>query len=185
MSMKTLDEVLKEIEESVSVSKSGKIKKTFSRADYDRVLKTLMNTPEYKAVYCSTKNGELVKTEVEIVKKMRDSLKKVLEKAGLDKQAADDFMNNHQFTNVDGFYEVFTEATYLFMNANKKFDFPTREDFKGSISIKTVDESVGTFKSIRKPGDNTPPEEFKIKTGKHKVLEKKSKAPAWIKNKFK
>lgn len=185
MSMKTLDEVLKEIEEGVTVSKNGKIKKTFSRSDFDRVLKTLMNTVDYTAEYYSTKNGEPVKTEVEIVKKMRESLKKMLANAGLDKQAADEFMATYQFTTVDGFYEVFTEATYLFMNAKKKFDFPTREDFKGSISIKDVEESVGTFKSIRKPGDDTPPEVFQIKTGKHKVLEKKSKAPAWIKAKFK
>lgn len=184
--MKTLDEVLKEIEESVSVSaKTGKVKKTFSRSDFDRVLKHLMNTPEYKAEYCSTKAGELVKTDVEIVKKMRDSLKKMLINGGLDKQAADAFMETYQFTTVDGFYEVFTEAMYLFMNANKKFDFPTREDFKGSISLKVMEENVGTFTSIRKNDDGTPPEKFQIKTKKHKVLEKKSKAPAWLKEKFK
>ena len=183
--MKTLDDVLKEIEEGVSVSKNGKVKKTFSRSDFDKVLKTLMNTVDYKAEYCSTKAGEPVKSEVEIVKKIRDSFKKMLIGAGLDKQDAETFMDTYQFTTVDGFYEVFTEAMYLFMSSKKKFVFPTREDFQGSISIKEVEENTGVYTSIRKNEDGTPAESFKIKTGKHKVLEKKSKAPNWLKEKFK
>ena len=41
--MKTFDEVFNEIKGNVTVSKSGKVKKTFSRADFDKLLKALLN----------------------------------------------------------------------------------------------------------------------------------------------
>ena len=170
--MKTFEEVLKEIQDNVTVSKTGKIKKTFSRTDFDKLLKALLNDTGYKATYCSTKNGELVKKDVEVVKMFRDSIKKVILASGADAQEAEKISKEYQFTNVDGWYELMSEIIYRYMEAGKKFDFPTREDFKGSMSIKTVDESVGTYRSIQKPGDKGPASEFKIKTKKHKILEK-------------
>ena len=182
--MKTFDEVFNEIKESVTVSKNGKVKKTFSKADYDKLLKAMVNDPSYKATYCSTKGGEVVKKEVEVTKMFRESIKKILINFGVDKQEAEKVVSDYQFTNVDGWYELAAESIYKYMEAGKKYDFPTREDFKGSLSMKEVEESVGTFTSIRKKGDTSPAKEFKIKTKKHKVLEKKSKAPAWLKKKF-
>lgn len=183
--MKTFDEVFNDIKSNVAVSKSGKVKKTFSRVDYDRLLKAMLNDPSYTATYCSTKGGEVVKKDVEIVKVFRESLKRILISFGVDKQEAEKIVTDYQFTNVDGWYELTAEAIYKYMEAGKKFDFPTREDFKGSLTLKDVDEYVGTYTTIRKKGDTTPAKEFKIQTKKHKVLEKKSKAPAWLKKKFK
>jgi hypothetical protein len=77
-----------------------------------------------------------------------------------------------------------TEIIYRYMEADKKFDFPAREDFKASISIKNVEESVGTYSVIKKKGETGPADKFQIKTKSHKILEKKSKAPAWLKEKF-
>lgn len=183
--MKTFDEVFNEIKSNVAVSKSGKVKKTFSRADYDKLLKAMLNDPSYTATYCTTKAGEPVTKEVEVTKMFRESIKRILLNFGVDKQEAEKMVSEYQFTNVDGWYELAAESIYKYMEAGKKYDFPTREDFKGSISLKDVDESVGTFTSIRKKGDTSPTKEFKVQTKKHKVLEKKSKAPAWLKKKFK
>lgn len=183
--MKTFDEVFNEIKGNVAVSKSGKVKKTFSKADYDRLLKALLNDTGYKTEYCTVKGGEMVTKEVEVTKMFRESIKRILINFGVDKQEAEKMVTDYQFTNVDGWYELAAESIYKYIEAGKKYDFPTRQDFKGSLTLKEVDESTGTFTSIRKKGDKTPPEEFKIKTKKHKVLEKKSKAPAWLKKKFK
>lgn len=182
--MKTFDEVYKEISSNVSVTKSGKPKKTFSKTDFDSLAKALINTPEHKAVYYGTKGGEVTTKDVYPVKQFRESLKKVLTDNGIDAQEAAKFVTDYEFTNVDGMYEFVSEILYQYMDAGKKFDFPTREDFKASMSIKTIEESEGIYSAIPKKGDKNPPAEFKIKTKKHKVLEKKSKAPDWLKKKF-
>lgn len=183
--MKTFDEVFNEIKANVSVSKSGKVKKTFSRTDFDTLLKAMVNEVEYSTEYCGTKNGEMTKKTVQPVKMFRESLKRVLMNFGVDSHDAEKIVTDYKFTNVDGWYELMSEIIYRYMEANKKFDFPTREDFKASISIKNVDKSTGTYSAIKKKGDNSPAEKFKIETGSHKILEKKSKAPSWLKKKFK
>lgn len=183
--MKTFDEVYKEISSNVTVSKSGKPKKTFSKTDFDTMTKALINTPDHKATYYGTKNGEVVTKDVYPVKQLRESIKRVLVDHGVDAQEAAKFVSDYNFTNVDGMYEFISEILYQYMDAGKKFDFPTREDFKASLSIKNVEASEGTYSAIKKKGDKNPPEQFKIKTSKHKILEKKSKAPDWLKKKFK
>ena len=183
--MKTFDEVFNEIKSNVSVGKNGKVKKTFSRADFDTLLKAMVNDVEYTTTYCGTKNGELVKKEVQPVKMFRESLKRVLTNFGVDSNDAEKIVSEYKFTNVDGWYELMSEIIYRYMEADKKFDFPTREDFKGSISMKNVDEAVGTYSSIKKKGETGPVDTFKIETKSHKILEKKSKAPNWLKKKFK
>ena len=183
--MKTFEEVFNEIKSNVSVSKSGKIKKTFSRTDFDTLLKAMVNEPEYTTEYCSTKGGEMVKKSVQPVKMFRESLKRVLVNFGVDSHDAEKIVSEYKFTNVEGWYELMSEIIYRYMEADKKFDFPTREDFKGSVSVKNVEKSVGTYSTIKKKGDDTPVETFKIETKSHKILEKKSKAPNWLKKKFK
>lgn len=183
--MKTFDEVFNEIKSNVSVSKNGKVKKTFSRTDFDALLKAMLNETEYSTEYCGTKNGEMVKKTVQPVKMFRESLKRVLMNFGVDSHDAEKIVTEYKFTNVDGWYELMSEIIYRYMDANKKFDFPTREDFKASISIKSVEKAVGTYSAIKKKGETGPAEKFKIETKSHKILEKKSKAPAWLKKKFK
>ena len=183
--MKTFDEVFNEIKGNVSVSKGGKVKKTFSRTDFDTLLKAMLNETDYSTEYCSTKAGEMVKKTVQPVKMFRESLKRVLTSFGVDSHDAEKIVSEYKFTNVDGWYELMSEIIYRYMEADKKFDFPTREDFKGSMSLKSVDQAVGTYSTIQKKGETGPVEKFNIETKAHKVLEKKSKAPAWLKRKFK
>lgn len=182
--MKTFDEVFNEIKANVSVHKNGTVKKTFSRTDFDTLLKAMLNDPDYTTEYCGTKNGEMIKKETKPVKMFRESLKRVLVNFGVDSHDAEKIVNDYKFTNVDGWYELMSEIIYRYMEAGKKFDFPTREDFKASISIKTIDKAVGTYSTIKKKGETGPTEKFQIETQAHKILEKKSKAPAWLKKKF-
>lgn len=184
--MKTFDEVFNEIKSNVSVSKSGKVKKTFSRSDFDKLLKAFLNESGYTTKVATTKGGELVLNEIQPVKEFRDKvITKLLVDAGHDKTEAAKMAAEYEFTKVDGLYEIISEVIYQYMNANKKFDFLPKEDFNGSLTLKSVDAAVGEYSSIRKKGDTTPPKKFKVETKAHKLLEKKSKAPKWLKKKFK
>ena len=104
--MKTFDEVFNEIKGNVSVGKNGKVKKTFSRTDFDTLLKAMINDPEYTATYCGTKGGEMVTKEVKPVTMFRESLKRVLTNFGVDSQDAEKIVKDYKFTNVDGWYEI-------------------------------------------------------------------------------
>lgn len=183
--MKTFDEVFNEIKGSVSVSKSGKVKKTFSHTDFDRLLKAFLNDPEYTTQVASTKKGDVVYKDVKPVEMFRGMVKRVLIDFGVDKQEAENMASKYQFINVDGMYEVISEIIYMYMQANKKFDFMPKKDFNGSLTLKSVEKSKGTYSSIRKKGDTTPPETFTVETDSHFILEKRSKAPKWLKRKFK
>jgi len=180
--MKTFDEVFNEIKSNVSVSKSGKVKKTFSKTDFDKLLKAFMNTPDYEMQVAGTKGGEMVTKTVYPVKEFRKFVEKVLADFGVDAQERKKMESEYDFSNPDAFYYFMSEFLMVYMSAGKKFDFPTKEDFSGSISLKDVAESVGTYKPIGKNSEGKDP--FKIKTGAHKILEKKSKAPKWLKKKF-
>lgn len=183
--MQTFHDVFEDIKSKTTVSKSGKVKRTFSRTDFDRLLKAMLNEPEYAAEYCGTKGGEMVKTTVQPVKMFRESLKRILVNFGVDVHEAEKMVTDYKFTNVDGWYETMSEIIYQYMQAGKKFDFPTRENCKASIFIKPVEETVGTYSTIRKKDDPTPAETFQVQTMAHNVVVAKSKAPDWMKKKFK
>lgn len=180
--MTTFEKEFNKIKSNVSVSKSGKPKKTFSRTDFDRLLVAFLNTPEYSTEIAKTKDGKMVTETIYPVKAFRKFVGKVLAKCGADAQEVAKMEKDFEFTNVDDLYYFIAEYLMVYMDAGKKFDFPTKENFSGSISLKDVDESVGTYKPIGKDGKGKDP--FKIKTKAHKVLEKKSKAPKWLKEKF-
>lgn len=176
---KTFNEVFEEIKSNISVSASGKPVKTFSRSDFDKLAKAFLNTPDYKLETVSLKGGELVDKEVEPVKQLRGMIKRILLDFGVDKQEAERVMTDaYEIHNVDGLYEFVSELLYQYMNTGKKFDFLTREDFAGSILLKDVAETTSTHKDIRTK------EEFQVHKKAHKVLEKKSKVPKWLKSRI-
>lgn len=183
--MKTFDEVFNEIKSNVSVSKSGKPKKTFSMTDFNKLLKAFMNTPDYSMEVAGTKDGEMVTKTIYPVKEFRKFVERVLADFGVDAQERKKMESEYDFSNPEAFYHFMSEFLMVYMSAGKKFDFPTKKNFSGSISLKDVEESIGTYKPIAKKGDNSPKESFQIKTGAHMILEKKSKAPKWLKKKFK
>lgn len=178
--MKTFDEVFNEITNNLTVTKKGKTKKTFSRSDFDKLMKAFLNTYDYKMTIAGTKGGELVTSEITPVKEFRDVvITKILTDNGYDKAEAAKIAAEYEFTKVDGLYEIISEVIYQYMNAGKKFDFITKEDFSGSLTIDTVDESINECTAIGKPGET-----FKVKTKKHKKLQRKSSANKWLKTKM-
>jgi hypothetical protein len=176
---KQFTEVFEEIKANLSTSASGKPVKSFSRSDFDKLAKAFLNTPGYKAESVSFRGGELVKKELEPVKELRKMIQKILLDFGVDKQEAAGILEEtYEIRSVEGIYELCSELIYQYANAGKKFDFITKEDFSGSILLKDVEAGVSTHKDIRTG------EEFKVEKKAHKVLDKKSKVPKWLKNRI-
>jgi len=181
---KTFAEVWNEIKEGVKTTPNGKKKKTFSRSDFDDMLKALLNETEYEMTTASIKNGVMVEKTIKPVELYRESLKKLAIAVGMDAQDAEKFMTV-SIKDVSGMYEIASEIIYKYIEADKKFDFVPRPDFVGSLTLADIGPSEKVYKSIRKPGDTTPQTESTVKTKKHKKLECKGKAPKWCKEKVK
>ena len=180
--MKTFEDVLSEIKSSSTKTKSGKTKKTHSKADFNRVILGLINEPDYTTTVISTKNGEKVETEITPVKDVRNSLKKVLTDFGVDKQEAETILTDYKFTKMDGMYEFISEAITNYLDADKKFDFLPKEDFVGSIVMNNVPASTKEYPAMAGIGNSEP---VKVSVKAHRTLGKKSKAPEWAKKKLK
>lgn len=181
--MKTFKETFDEIKAEVTVSDKGKVKKTFSRKAFDDLALAYFNEVDYTVESASTKDGKMVTKTLTPVKDLRKMVQRVLLDFGVDKQEAERILSTYQFKNVDGVYELCSELIYKYMEADKKFAFITKPDFVGSMSLKDVGESVKEYKPISKKGEDAG-KPFKVKTKAHKVLDKSSKCPKWLKEKF-
>lgn len=104
--------------------------KTFKRDDFDSILRSILNTSDYKAASVKVSKGEVATEEIEVTQAVRKAFRKVLLDFGVDKAEADTVLTSYEFTNVDGFYELISETIYQYMNAGKKFNFLTKNDFK-------------------------------------------------------
>lgn len=176
------NEVIAETAAKAKTSKSGKVKKTHSKSEFDKCFKAYINDVDYTTKVVDVKGGEPIEKEISPVKMMRESmLKKPLMDAGVDSQEAKDIAENYQFSKVDGMYEVMTDFMYQYLTeGKKKLDFPTRKDFTGSISIDKVEKNRKTYRAIANGGES-----FDVETDEHYILKSKSKSPAWLKKKFK
>ncbi|MNJ62544.1 hypothetical protein D3C77_583880 [compost metagenome] len=76
-------------------------------------------------------------------------------------------------------YEFVSELIYQYMNAGKKFDFVPRVDFNGALTLKDVAETTTTHRNVQ---DGS---EIKVNKKAHKLLDKKSKVPTWLKSRAK
>jgi hypothetical protein len=177
MAQKSFQEVFNEIRSNVTMSKKGKPVKSFSKSDFDRLAKAFLNERGYKTEVVGTKEGSMVTKEVLPVDEFRGMIKIILQDFGVDKQEAQKMIDSYEIHNVDGLYELCSELLYQYMNAGKKFDFMPKKDFVGSMSIKEVAAAEGLFTDIRTK------EKITIKKEAHKLLEKKSKCPKWLKSK--
>lgn len=173
---KSFSEVLEEIKEGISVSKKGKPVRSFSRTDFDKLLKALLNEPGYEMEQASSKKGELELRTLKPVEQFRTLLRRVLLDFHVDKQEADRVLDaSYEITNVSGLYELMSEIIYKYVEAGKKFDFVSKSDFVGSIVLSEVEEEVK---------ENTHPTTKEVshtKNGKHKKIKAKSSAPSWVK----
>lgn len=179
---KTFTEVFTEIKEGLSVSASGKVVKTFSRSDFDKLAKAFVNEVGYTTETVSMRGGELQRKEVTPVKAFRGMIQAILRDFGVDKAEAERVMDEtYTIKSVNGLYEFVSELIYVYMDAGKKFEFMPKEDFVGNISLDDVEEETDKEYRIKK-SDGTE-NVYYVTKQKHKVLNKKSKCPQWKKSK--
>lgn len=184
--MKTLKDVIKEIEGNVTTTANGKPKRTFSRSDFDKLSTALVNDVDYTITTVSTKGGDIVENVTTPVKEFRSDIKKVLSDFGVDKQEAERVMTaDYQFPTMKGLYGVVSACITEYCGAGKKFDFPTQRDLKASITMENVPKTKKEYKSIQTLSGNGPQETFEVETEAHRVLKSSSKAPKWLKKKCK
>jgi hypothetical protein len=187
MAQKSFQEVFDEIKSKVSVSNKGgspRPVKSWSRSDFDRLAKALVNDVNYTIDSVTIKNGKPEKKEIKPVQLYRNAIRQILIDFGVDKEEAKRIMDeSYEIRSVDGLYELASEIIYKYIEAGKKFDFIPRQDFVGSLTLREIGETVTEHKTISKNGE--PAKTIKVKKQKHKQLEKKSKAPRWLKTHLK
>ena len=164
------------------IAQKGSTPNRFSKKSFNKLLKAIANDPEFTTKVAITKNKELAEVQdVAVSKGFREFLKKVLEKAGVDK-AESGMVLEDSFTidNVDGLYEFFSAVIYEYMDAGNKYDFLPKEDFKGSISLKQNKEG-SSIKDVRNPKTGETIGRFEYRNKAYKSLVASSACPEYLK----
>lgn len=158
----------------------GDKKRTHSKNDFNKLAKAFLNDVEYTThkVKGVDEDGKPVKEEIQPVKEYRKGLKKMLTDFGVDKQEAEKMMTDYEIKSVEGQYEFISELLYQYMESGKKFQFIPKEDFNASMWIDD-DEGDDDWKEYRNP--SKPGESVYTKRKPHKVLNRKSTCPNWLK----
>lgn len=187
MKMVTVQEALESM--SAKPGKNGKIvMNRFNKKNFTLLMTAMANDPEFTEKVVKVKNGELVDVEdVMVSKGFREFCKKIVEKAGVDKsESARVLTPAFEFSQSDlnGLYEFFASAVYEYMNVGNQFDFMPTEEFKGSISLKTVPEKISVAE-VFSPQDRRSLGTYETVKKQHKELKIKSGCPSFLKHRKK
>ena len=173
----TVKEVLEEIK-SEGENKYNR----FSKKNFEKLMKAMVNDTEFEMKVAQVKGGELVdEIPVMVTKEFRKFLRHVVEKAGVDKKESEMVMDD-SFTidNVDGLYEFFTAALYNYIAAGNKFDMPKTKDFQGSLYMKKNPKATKIIKS-RNPQTGEDLGTFEQTNEDYHSLAVSSPCPDWLK----
>lgn len=178
-----VNESVKEVLERITPGKADTTNR-FSRKSFNDLLKAMLNDPEFAEDVAVVKGKELKEVrQVFVTKDFRKFLRKVLEKAGMDKADSGVVMDpTFTIDNVDGFYEFIDAVLYEYMNAQNKFEFQQREDFRGGMTIKKKKAS-SRIAEARNPKDGTTIGKYRYDTKAYKTLVASSPAPEYLKSK--
>lgn len=168
------------VDEALELIKSEGKMNRFNKKKFESVMIALANDPKFKEEVAKKVGDEVVVGEIIPSKSFRKWLKRIVEKAGVDEKESEKVLDpSFTITSVDGLYEFFTTAVYEYMAAGNRFDFPSHEDFQGSLYLKDVPES-STVYTARNPRTGESLGEFETHKKAHKVLAAKSSCPAWL-----
>lgn len=169
------DEMKKQID-------AGDKKRNHSKSDFNKFAKAFVNDTDFTSykVKGVDEDGKPVKEEIKPVENFRKDIKKVLLDFGVDKQEAEKIMTDYKFKGTESAYEMTSELLYQYLDTGKKFGFMPKDDFNGSIFIDDVeaDDDWQEYRIPSKPGEVTH-----SKRKAHKVLNRKSTCPNWLKEK--
>lgn len=180
----TVDAVLADITARKKVDKNGEEKyvyNRFNKKNFNALLRAMLNDPDFKTTTIKLKDGKISSVDdIMVTQDFREFLRKVLVKAGIDQHdSAAILSKDFVIENVDGLYEFFATAMYLYMNSGNKFDLIPTEDFKASLFIEDVPELVKVSDS-KDPKTGKYLGTYETKKKKYKKLTAKSNCPAWL-----
>lgn len=158
----------------------------FNKKNFNTLMTALANDVDFTTQVAKVKKGELDSLEnVMVTKEFRKWCKKLIEKMGVDKTESEKVLSaDFVIPDMDGLYEFFATALYEYIAAGNQFDFLPKEDFKGSIYIKNVDEKV-TVSDAFSPQDRTYLGTYETTKKKHKEIASKSSCPSFLVNRKK
>lgn len=180
----TVAEVLEEI--SAKRGDNGKLKlNRFNKKNFEKLMKAMLNDVDFTAKVAKVKGDTFEIEEVAVSKEFRKFVKKLVEKAGVDKTESERIMTS-EFTidNVSGLYEFFASALYTFIESGNRWDFMPTADFKGSIAIKEVGKSSKTA-AAKNPQTKEFLGNYETTKEAHKELAVKSGCPSYLKSRIK
>ena len=180
MAVESVGTVLEEIKQK------GNRPSRFSKKAFNRLMKAMVNDPTFTEAVAESSGEELVKiTDVAVSDGFRKFLKKVLEKAGMDKKDSEVVLGK-EFTidNVDGLYEFFAAAMYEYMNAGNKFDLLQKETLKASLYLSAV-EAGSRVGEVRNPQTKESMGNYEFSHKAYQTLKVSSPCPKYLKSKKK
>lgn len=168
------------------ITPEGNTPNRFSKKSFNDLMKAMLNDTEFVSEVAVTKNKELADVQqVFVTKEFRGFLKRVLEKAGVDK-AESAMVLDPTFTidNVDGLYDFISSAIYEYMNAKNTFEFQPKKDFRGKLTIKQEPASKKVSEA-RNPQTGESLGTWEYTTESYKKLVASSPAPDYLKSRKK
>jgi hypothetical protein len=180
---------VKEVLEEMSASRKSDGKfdyNRFNKKNFEKLMKAMLNDPEFKTEVAHAKKNELESVEeIEVSKGFRQFCKRIIEKAGVDKAESERILTDEfTFDNVSGLYEFFATALYLYIENGNRFDLIPKKDFKGSIAIKEVKKTTKTSSSHH-PKTREYLGDYETTKEEHKILSVKSSCPSYLKSRKK
>ena len=184
--MSNVKNVIDEISSKGANDKGEVILNRFSKKNFSKLMKAMANDPAFSVKVPAVKDKQLDHLEdIMVTEGFRKWCKKLLEKAGVDKkESAMVLDSSFEFDTMDGLYEFFVTALYEYMNAGNRFDLIPREDFKGSLSIKTKKKSK-KVRDSRDPKTGTNLGTFEYTNEDYKTLVTSSPCPSYLKGRKK
>lgn len=183
--MKTFLEAKKELADSVKVSKKGTKICSFSRSDFESLAQAWLNDVNYTMTDVDFVDGKLVTNSHEVVRNFRNKfIKPILVDFGVPKEDAERFVEEYKFklSQTQPLYDFVADILYQYMDAGKKFNFHTKEDFIGSIRMADVAEEVKETELRDMKDRSKVLGKKKEKRDAHKVIKAKKQCPEWKKH---
>ena len=185
MAFTSFKEAKAELAKSIKKNKKGNNIRSWSRTDFNALLGAFINDLAYMMHTVRIVDGKLTEVSTPVVKEFREKfIVPILIKYGVDKDEAAKAAADYEFksSQVGTAYEFIGEFLYQYLDAGKKFTFPSRKDFQGSIFLQEND-AAKVERDIRDIKDHrTVIGHKKEKRDKHKTLVKKSTCPAWLRH---
>lgn len=181
----TVEEALKSMTGKEN-DKGKLVPNRFSKKNFNRLMKAMLNDLDFKHTMVKVKGDELTdEEEIMVTRGFRRFCKKLVEKCGIDKLESEKIMTP-EFTidDVEGLYEFFAVAFYKYMEVGNRFDLIPTYDFKGSITITEIPESIKVSDAFS-PQDRKYLGTFETTKKKHKAVVAKAECPKYLRSRRK